>query len=37
MPQLHDTGLLQFISDCLAKSIITSMFDFAADFGTDHG
>ena len=29
-----DTGLL-FISDCLAKSVITTMFDFAADFGTD--
>ena len=28
--QLHDTGLL-FISDY----IITTMFDFAADFGTD--
>ena len=29
VPQLHDTGLL-FISD-----YITTMFDFAADFGTD--
>ena len=33
-PQLHDAGLL-FISDCLAKSVITAMFDFVADFGTD--
>ena len=33
-PQLHDTELL-FISDYLAKSVITTMFDFAADFGTD--
>ena len=24
-----------FISDCLAKSVITTMFDFAAGFGTD--
>ena len=33
-PQLHDAGLL-FISDCLAKSVITTMFDYAVDFGTD--
>ena len=33
-PQLHDTGLC-FISDCPAKSVITTMFDFAADFDTD--
>ena len=26
-PQLHDTGLL-FILDCLAKSVITTIFDF---------